>query len=188
GATCGFFPLDAEAVRYLERTGRRDAARLVEAYAKEQGIFRSDTTPDPEFSDTLSLDLADVEPSLAGPKRPQDRVALSEMKSSFRRSLVAPVKERGYGLPEVEVARTAEVGTNGDRATIGHGAVVIAAITSCTNTSNPSVMLAAGLLARRAVERGLKPKAYVKTSMAPGSKVVTEYLKDAGVLANLEAI
>jgi aconitate hydratase len=188
GATMGFFPTDDETLRYLERTGRRDAARLVERYCKEQGIFRTDATPDPEFSDLLTLDLGDVEPSLAGPKRPQDRVPLREMKAAFRRSLMAPVKERGYGLPEGEATRTAQVGLNGDRATIGHGAVVIAAITSCTNTSNPSVMVGAGLLARRAVERGLKVKPYVKTSMAPGSKVVTEYLRESGLLKDLEAL
>jgi len=188
GATMGFFPVDAETLRYLERTGRGEAARLVEAYCKEQGLFRSDATADPEFSDSLSLDLGDVEPSLAGPKRPQDRVALREMKPSFRRALTAPVKERGYGLAEAEVARTAEVGSNGDRSTLGHGAVVIAAITSCTNTSNPSVMVAAGLLARNAVERGLRVRPHVKTSMAPGSKVVTEYLTRANLMDDLEAL
>jgi len=188
GATCGFFPVDDETLRYLERTDRADAAKLVEAYCKEQGLFRTDATPDPMFSDTLSLDLGDVEPSLAGPKRPQDRVALKEMKASFRRSLVAPVKERGYGLDESETAKTTEVGMNGDRAKIGHGAVVIAAITSCTNTSNPSVMVGAGLLARNAVRRGLKVQPYVKTSMAPGSKVVTEYLERAGLMGDLQAL
>ena len=188
GATVGFFPTDQETLRYLERTGRDEAARLVESYCKEQGLFRTDATPDPEFSDTLSLDLGDVEPSLAGPKRPQDRVSLREMKPSFRRSLLAPVKERGYGIADAELSRVAELGVNGDRVRIGHGAVVIAAITSCTNTSNPSVMVGAGLLARRAVARGLKVKPYVKTSMAPGSKVVTEYLRAAGLLADLEAL
>ncbi len=186
GATMGFFPVDAETLRYLDRTGREDAARLVEAYTKEQGLFRTDATPDPLFSDTLSLDLGDVEPSLAGPKRPQDRVALREMKSSFRRALTAPVKERGYGLEPGQVGETAEVGSNGDRSTLGHGAVVIAAITSCTNTSNPSVMVGAGLLARNAVARGLKARPHVKTSMAPGSKVVTEYLERAGLMRDLE--
>ena len=188
GATIGFFPTDDETLRYMERTGRRDAARLLEAYAKEQGLFRTDASPDPAFTDTLRLDLGDVEPSLAGPKRPQDRVALRDMRRSFRAALTAPVKERGYGLAAGEVTRTAEVGTNGDRATLGHGAVVIAAITSCTNTSNPSVMVGAGLLARNAVARGLTVKPYVKTSMAPGSKVVTEYLTKAGLLADLEAL
>ena len=115
GATIGFFPTDAETLRYLERTNRADAARLVEAYMKEQGLFRTDQTPDPSFTDTLSLELGDVEPSLAGPKRPQDRVALREMKPSFRRSLTAPVKERGYGLVESDLGKKVEVGTNGDR-------------------------------------------------------------------------
>jgi aconitate hydratase len=187
GATMGFFPVDAESLRYLERTGRGDAARLVEAYTKAQGLFRTDTTPDPAFSDTLSLDLGDVEPSLAGPKRPQDRVTLREMKSSFRSTLTQSVRERGYGLVAGDLARTATV-ANGVPQTLGHGAVVIAAITSCTNTSNPSVMVGAGLLARKAVERGLAVKPYVKTSMAPGSKVVTEYLKAAGLLEGLEAL
>src|SRR5262245_20479987 len=188
GATMGFFPVDDETLRYLTRTGRADAAALVERYCKEQGLFRSDASPDPEYSDTLSLDLATVEPSLAGPKRPQDRVALREMKSSFRRSLTAPVKERGYSLAEGDLARTAHVGTNGDRSTLAHGSVVIAAITSCTNTSNPSVMLGAALLARKAVERGLRSRPHVKTSMAPGSKVVTEYLRESGLLKDLETL
>jgi len=188
GATMGFFPVDAETLRYLERTHRRDAAALTEAYCKAQGLFRTDATPDPMFTDTLELDLGDVEPSLAGPKRPQDRVALREMKPAFRRSLLAPVKERGYGLPEGDLGRTAEIGLNGARARIGHGAVVIAAITSCTNTSNPSVMVAAGLLAKKAVARGLTVKPWVKTSMAPGSKVVTRYLAEAGLMPDLEAL
>jgi len=188
GATCGFFPLDQETVRYLSVTGRGAAARLVERYGKEQGLFRTETSPEPAFSDTLALDLGEVEPSLAGPKRPQDRVPLREMKGAFRHSLVAPVKERGYGLAEGDLGRNAEAAVDGAGARLGHGAVVIAAITSCTNTSNPSVMLAAGLLARKAAERGLKPKPYVKTSLAPGSKVVTEYLRKAGVLAGLEAL
>jgi aconitate hydratase len=186
GATMGFFPIDDETLRYLERTGRGDAAALVERYAKEQGLFRTDASADPEYSDTLSLDLGDVEPSLAGPKRPQDRVPLREMKASFRKTLVAPVKERGYGLGEGEVARVAKI-ADAD-ATLGQGAVVIAAITSCTNTSNPSVMVAAGLLAKKAVERGLTVKPYVKTSMAPGSKVVTEYLQQGGLIAPLETL
>ncbi len=188
GATIGFFPVDAETLRYLERTGRADAARLTEAYCKEQGLFRTDTTPDPMFSDTLELDLGDVEPSLAGPKRPQDRVALRDMKNAFRRTLVAPVKDRGYGLADGEIARTATAKLDGGAATMGHGAVVIAAITSCTNTSNPSVMLAAGLLAKKAVARGLTARPTVKTSLAPGSKVVTRYLEAAGVMGDLEAL
>ena len=187
GATMGFFPVDAESLRYLERTGRADAARLTEAYTKEQGLFRTDATPDPAFTDTLELDLGSVEACLAGPKRPQDRVNLRDMKPTFRKGLVAPIKERGFGLAEGDVSRTAAV-TNGVASTIGHGSVVIAAITSCTNTSNPSVMLGAGLLAKKAAAKGLKPKPFVKTSLAPGSKVVTEYLNASGTLQALEAL
>ncbi len=188
GATMGFFPVDAETLRYLERTNRADAARLVEAYTKEQGLFRADASPEPAFNDTLALDLGEVEPSLAGPKRPQDRVALREMKSAFRRALTAPVKERGYGLSMGDLARKVEVGTNGERSTLAHGSVVIAAITSCTNTSNPSVMIAAGLLAQKAAARGLTRRPHVKTSLAPGSKVVTRYLEAAGLMKPLEAL
>jgi len=189
GATMGFFPIDAETLRYLRQTGRTDQeVARVERYAKEQGIFRTNQTPEPQFSDVMELDLATVEPSLAGPKRPQDRVALSEMKQSFRRALAAPVKERGFGLPAEQIGRTAKVGTNGSSAELGHGSVVIAAITSCTNTSNPYVMLGAGLVAKKAVEKGLHVPSYVKTSLAPGSKVVTDYLQAAGLLAPLEAL
>ena len=187
GATIGFFPVDAETLRYLERTGRGAAAKLTEAYCKAQGLFRTDAMPDPVFSDTLELDLADVETSLAGPKRPQDRVALAEVKGSFRRGLTAPVRERGYGLAEGDLAATGTV-RNGATHTLHHGAVVIAAITSCTNTSNPSVMLGAGLLAKKAVARGLTVKPYVKTSLAPGSKVVTEYLEASGTMQDLDAL
>lgn len=189
GATMGFFPVDDETLRYLRQTGRTDAeVDRVERYTKEQGLFRTAQTPDPEFSETLGLDLATVEPSLAGPKRPQDRVALSDMKRAFEKALVTPIKERGFGLPEKDLGRTGTVRSNGNLETIGHGAVVIAAITSCTNTSNPSVMLAAGLLAKKAAERGLAVPPHVKTSLAPGSKVVTEYLKEAGVLDSLAAL
>ncbi len=188
GATMGFFPVDAETLRYLERTNRGEAARLVEAYARAQGLFRTEDAPDPVFTDRLELDLGKVEPSLAGPKRPQDRVALRDMKPAFRKALAAPVKERGYGLPEGELARSAPVALDGTSSRLGHGAVVIAAITSCTNTSNPSVMVAAGLLARKAVERGLTVKPWVKTSMAPGSKVVTRYLGEAGLLDDLDQL
>ncbi|MFN8094398.1 MAG: aconitate hydratase AcnA [Vicinamibacteria bacterium] len=189
GATCGFFPVDDETLSFLRRTGRNPAeVDLVERYCKEQGLFRTAATPDPVFTDTLELDLSTVEPSLAGPKRPQDRVPLAQMKASFRRSLTAPVKERGFGLAEADTAKAVSLEVGGAKATIGHGAVVIAAITSCTNTSNPSVMLGAGLLARKAVRRGLKVPPYVKTSLAPGSKVVTEYLRAAGLLPDLEAL
>jgi aconitate hydratase len=187
GATMGYFPIDAETLNYLRRTGHpENEVQLVERYAKEQGLFRTDETPDPEFSETLELNLADVVPSLAGPKRPQDRVALSEMKKSFEAALVAPVKDRGFGLGESDLTRKSAI--SNQQSTIGHGAVVIASITSCTNTSNPSVLLAAGLVAKKAAERGLKPPTYVKTSLAPGSKVVTEYLKEAGLLPYLEQI
>jgi aconitate hydratase len=186
GATCGFFPVDEETLRYMKRTGRTAQAALVERYCKEQGLFRTAESTEPVFSDTLALDLTTVEPSLAGPKRPQDRVSLAQMKSQFQHALVAPVKERGFGLAAAELARTGTVEMSGRRTEIGHGAVVIAAITSCTNTSNPSVMLGAGLLAKKADERGLRPPAHVKTSLAPGSKVVTEYYRRSGLLPHLE--
>ena len=188
GATMGFFPVDDQTLDYLRRTGRTDAGvELVERYMKEQGLFRTDDSPVPEFTKTLSLDLSTIEPSLAGPKRPQDRVPLSLMKERFGESLRAPFSERGFALDEAAIERTATIA--GDDATdIGHGAVVIAAITSCTNTSNPSVMLAAGLLAKKAVDRGLKVKPYVKTSLAPGSRVVTDYLEKAGLDRPLEAL
>jgi aconitate hydratase len=189
GATMGFFPIDAETLRYLRQTGRADEeVERVERYAKEQGIFRTDQTPDPEFTDVLELDLATVEPSLAGPKRPQDRVPVSQMKQAFRRALAAPVKERGFGLSTEDAGRSASVAFNGTSASLSHGSVVIAAITSCTNTSNPSVMLGAGLLAKKALEKGLQVPPYVKTSLAPGSKVVTEYLQASGLLAALAAL
>jgi aconitate hydratase len=189
GATMGFFPIDAETLRYLRQTGRTDEeVDRVERYAKEQGIFRTPQTPDPEFTDVLELDLATVEPSLAGPKRPQDRVPLSQMKQAFRRALSAPVKERGFGLSPNDESRSASVKFNGTSAELTHGAVVIAAITSCTNTSNPSVMLGAGLVAKKALERGLQVPPFVKTSLAPGSKVVTEYLQASGLLESLAGL
>ncbi|HXB56869.1 MAG TPA: aconitate hydratase AcnA [Vicinamibacteria bacterium] len=189
GATCGFFPVDQETLDYLRRTGRSPAeVQLVERYFKEQGLFRTAQTPDPVFTETLELDLGRVEASLAGPKRPQDRVALHQMKEAFRKALTAPVKERGFGMGAEDLSRSASLDVGGKRAELKHGAVVIAAITSCTNTSNPSVMLGAGLLARKAAARGLKVPGYVKTSLAPGSKVVTEYLRKAGLMKDLEAL
>jgi aconitate hydratase len=217
GATMGFFPVDDGTLRYLQLSGRpAELVATVEAYCKEQGLFRTDDGADPKFTDTLSLDLETVEPSLAGPKRPQDRVALGDMKrvffdalaGAYGRKIEAPgqtVKEdlrwlsEGGAPTEVEVDPLPErndlyaphrvaVATNGDRFDLTHGAVVIAAITSCTNTSNPSVMLGAGLVAKKAVERGLSVKPWVKTSLAPGSKVVTEYLKAAGLLPYLEKL
>jgi aconitate hydratase len=168
GATMGFFPVDAETLAYLQFTGRSyEQVALVEAYCKEQSLFRTDSTPDPMFSDKLELDLGTVEPTVAGPKRPQDRVPLRQAKSSFTKVV--------EGAPDKHV----QVRNNGDSFDLSSGAVVIAAITSCTNTSNPSLMLGAGLLAKKAVERGLQVKPWVKTSLAPGSKVVTDYLKAA---------
>ena len=188
GATVGFFPVDDETLNYMRNTGRpTELVDLVERYTREQGLFRTDTTPDPVFSDTVELDLGTIEPSLAGPKLPQDRIALKHMKDTFRQNLLAPVGPRGFGLSETDLERTAVV-TNGHTTEISHGAVVIAAITSCTNTSNPSVMLAAGLLARKAVEAGLSVPAYVKTSLAPGSRVVEDYLKRARLLPYLEQL
>jgi len=189
GATVGFFPVDDETLTYLRVTGRSEAqVGLVEAYCKAQGLFRTDTAPAPEYSTVVELDLGAVEPSVAGPKRPQDRVALGAVKRAFKDALVAPPAQRGFGLPEEETRRVVPVRFDGTRGEIGHGAVVIAAITSCTNTSNPSVMVGAGLLARKAVERGLRVPGHVKTSLAPGSRVVTEYLRDAGLLAALETL
>ncbi len=189
GATMGFFPVDEETLHYLRQTGRSEAeVERVERYCKEQGIFWSNEIPNPEYSETLELDLEAVMPSLAGPKRPQDRVALSAMKGAFRKALAAPVKERGFGLSPQASEQVATVGFNGNQATLKHGSVLIAAITSCTNTSNPSVMLGAGLLAKKAADRGLRVPLYVKTSLAPGSKVVTEYLKAAGLIEPLAAL
>ena len=176
GATIGVFPIDESSLEYLRMTNRApEQIALVEAYAKEQGMFRVDGAPEPVFSDTLSLDLSTVTASLAGPKRPQDRIDLPDVKRNFLASLTAPPK-------------MVEIGSNGTRATLQDGSVVIAAITSCTNTSNPSVLVAAGLLAKKAVERGLSAKPWVKTSLAPGSKVVVDYLSDAGLLPALEAL
>ncbi|MFQ5614496.1 MAG: aconitate hydratase AcnA [Anaerolineae bacterium] len=200
GATMGFFPMDAESLNYLRKTGRPpELVELVERYTREQSLFRTDDVPDPEFTDTLELDLGEVVPSLAGPKRPQDRIPLTELKSAFDQSLRAPVGPQGFGLDVSTLAARATLSLNGNAnpaagdgqagpVELNHGAVVIAAITSCTNTSNPSVMLGAGLLARKAVERGLRVKPYVKTSMAPGSKVVTDYLEKAGLTAYLEQL
>jgi aconitate hydratase len=180
GATIGYFPIDDETLRYLDLTGRDpDLIQLVESYAKEQGMFRTDQSPEPMFSDHLELDLSTVVPSISGPRRPQDRIALTESKSAFKEALPTLMRS---GTAEKKVP----VQMNGDRFELKHGSVVISAITSCTNTSNPSVLIGAGLLAKKAAEKGLKPKAWVKTSLAPGSRVVTEYLKDSGLLSSLE--
>ena len=182
GATVGYFPIDAETLRYLALTGRDpDLISLVETYAKEQGMFRTDQSPDPLFSDTLELDLSTVVPSISGPRRPQDRIALTESVKAFKEALPSLMKSGSAD-------KTVPVQMNGDKFELKHGSVVIAAITSCTNTSNPSVLIGAGLLAKKAAEKGLKPKPWVKTSLAPGSRVVTEYLKDSGLLPYLEKI
>ncbi len=183
GATMGYFPVDAETLRYMKLTGRPDEViERTEAYMRTQGLFRDASSPDPEFTDTIELDLDSVVPSLAGPKRPQDRVPMSELKETFEKALTAPVKERGFELKPEALNAEATFGTNGGSRTMKHGAVVIAAITSCTNTSNPSVLIAAGLVAKKAVEKGLTVQPYVKTSLAPGSRVVTDYLKKANLL------
>ena len=174
GATCGFFPIDAETLRYLKNTARANPRiALVEKYAKAQGIFRTRKSPDPVFTDTLSLDMTEVEPSMAGPMRPQDRVPLGNVAGNFAEHLITTFKK------EAEANKRARM--DGSQHSIGHGDVVIAAITSCTNTSNPNVMVGAGLVAQKAVARGLKVRPWVKTSLAPGSQVVTDYLKKAGL-------
>jgi aconitate hydratase len=213
GATMGFFPVDAETVDYYRRTGRPpDLVDLIDRYHREQGLFRSDSSPEPVYSTVLTLALDDVEPSLAGPRRPQDRVPLRDAKTAFRKALADFIASRASRAPRplAEVSRWSGEGgvtavaepappvttdspevsiqVNGERTTLTHGSVVIAAITSCTNTSNPTVMIGAGILARKAVARGLRVPPYVKTSLAPGSRVVTEYLRETGLLQALEAI
>ena len=215
GATMGYFPVDDETLNYLRFTGRdTHQVALAEAYCKEQDLFHGPNSKIPSFTDTVELDLSTVEPSLAGPKRPQDRVSLSAVQRSFRSSLMEMIKDKTAGIKEEDITRwidekpsateipivpqvppflskvlpAVDVKKNGSGFKIGHGSVVITAITSCTNTSNPSVMVAAGLLARNAVERGLRTKPWVKTSLAPGSKVVTDYLKEAGLTKPLEEL
>ncbi|MFC2174059.1 aconitate hydratase, partial [Acidobacteriota bacterium] len=183
------FPVDDETLRYLTVTGRDPAlVELVEGYCKELGFFRTDMMEDPAYSDTLELDMNTVETCLAGPKRPQDRVNLKDAGAAWRTMMTAPVGPRGFGLKKSQVEGKIRVGNEHKGIDLKHGDVVIAAVTSCTNTSNPSVMIAAGLLARNAVERGLMVKPWVKTSLAPGSKVVTEYLEAAGLLKYFEAL
>lgn len=189
GATIGFFPIDDEALNYLRRTGRDEAlVTMVERYTKEQGLFRTDETSDPVFTDTLSLNLADVVPSVAGPKRPQDRIFVPDVGKEFQSALTAPIGPAGFGLVPEKVAALSTYDDGKQKLTMKNGDVVIAAITSCTNTSNPFVLMGAGLIAKRAVEHGLKVKPYVKTSLAPGSRVVTEYLREAGLLPYLNQI
>jgi aconitate hydratase len=187
GSTCGIFPIDEETLRYLELTGRpAEQIALVEAYAKAQGLWRTNGMPEADYTDVLELDLATVEPSLAGPKRPQDRVPLRVAKDTYRKHLTTMTAERTARNPSA--TGKAEVTSGGSTFDVVDGAVLIAAITSCTNTSNPSVLIAAGLLARNARRRGLVSKPWVKTSLAPGSRVVTDYLTKAGLLTELEGV
>jgi aconitate hydratase len=189
GSTVSFFPIDEETLKYLELSGRDEATiALVEAYAKEQGFWRDDNNV-PQFTKTLELDLSTIEPAMAGPKRPHDRLPLNTVGGTYRNTLTStPTAKDGYGLAAEKLSSTAVIKRNGEEAEVGHGFVAIAAITSCTNTSNPSVMLAAGLVAKKAIEKGLKVPCYVKTSLAPGSGVVTEYLEKANLLKPLEQV
>ncbi len=189
GATMGFFPTDAETLRYLRQTGRLDdEVELVERYARANGLFHESGMTPPSYAETLELDLSTVVPSLAGPKRPQDRILLTRMKSEFQSDLRKPIEARGFALDEGQLGARSLLNYNGVEHELRHGDVVIAAITSCTNTSNPSVMLAAGLVAKKAAELGLDSKPWVKTSLAPGSKVVTEYLTETGLMPYLEQV
>ncbi|RZT22817.1 aconitate hydratase AcnA [Fictibacillus sp. BK138] len=190
GATCGFFPVDEEALNYMRLTGRtEEQIQLVEAYCKENGLFYTAGDADPEFTDVVEIDLSQIEPNLSGPKRPQDLIPLSQMKDSFNKALVAPQGNAGFGLTADEINKEVTVKHPGNEtSTMKTGAVAIAAITSCTNTSNPYVMLGAGLVAKKAVEKGLKVPGYVKTSLAPGSKVVTRYLEEAGLMSYMDQL
>lgn len=191
GATCGFFPIDEEALNYMRLTGRsEEQVKLVEEYCKANGLFYvAGETPDPVFTDVVEVNLSEIEANLSGPKRPQDLVPLSKMQESFRNAVVAPQGTQGLGLTEAEFDKEVTVKlANGNETTMKTGAIAIAAITSCTNTSNPYVLVGAGLVAKNAVEKGLQVPEYVKTSLAPGSKVVTGYLRDSGLLPYLEQL
>ncbi len=190
GATCGFFPVDQESLNYLRLTGRsEDHIALVEKYCKENNLWYSSDQPDPEFTELVEINLSELEPNLSGPKRPQDLIPLSKMKESFNEAVTAPAGNQGFGLDAKEFEKEASIDhPDGKSSVMKTGAVAIAAITSCTNTSNPHVMLGAGLLAKKAVEKGLEVPAYVKTSLAPGSKVVTRYLEDSGLMPYLEKL
>lgn len=190
GATMGFFPVDDQTLQFLKMTGRSaETIEIVEKYCKEQDIFRTEDAPEPEFKEIIELDLSTIKPGIAGPKRPQDRLNLSEVKANWRKNLTTPVDQQGFGLSQEAVNTRYQVtGRDGKSTELKNGDVVIAAITSCTNTSNPSVMIAAGLLAKKAVEFGLESKPFVKTSLAPGSRVVTRYLESSGLLPYLEKL
>ncbi|UOQ85720.1 aconitate hydratase AcnA [Gracilibacillus salinarum] len=190
GATCGFFPVDAEALNYLRLTGRNEEQiALVEKYCKENSLWYSSDQPDADFTELVEIDLSELEPNLSGPKRPQDLIPLSDMQQSFNKAITAPAGNQGFGLDASEFDKEVEIDhPNGRKSVMKTGAVAIAAITSCTNTSNPYVMLGAGLLAKNAVEKGLEVPEYVKTSLAPGSKVVTGYLEDSGLMPYLDQL
>ncbi|MDH5159417.1 aconitate hydratase AcnA [Heyndrickxia oleronia] len=190
GATCGFFPVDAESLGYLRLTGRpEEHIKLVEKYLQENNMFFTPENEEPVYTDVVEINLSDIEANLSGPKRPQDLIPLSKMQTAFQDAVTAPVGNQGFGLKDTEIKKEAVVKfDNGDEATMKTGAVAIAAITSCTNTSNPYVMLGAGLVAKKAVEKGLTVPKYVKTSLAPGSKVVTGYLRDSGLLGYLDQL
>src|SRR5690625_4402414 len=190
GATAGFFPIDEESLNYLRLTGRpEEQIELVETYCKENNLWYSSDLEDPEYTEVVEIDLSQLEPSLAGPKRPQDRISLSNMQEEFRKSVTAPEGVQGFGLDESEFDnKTTIKDANGNDVEMKTGALAIAAITSCTNTSNPYVMLGAGLLAKNAVDKGLEVPAYVKTSLAPGSTVVTRYLDDSGLTQYLDQL
>ena len=186
GATMGLFPIDAATLDYLRQTGRsEEQIALVEAYTRAQGMFRDAATPEKQYTDVVEVDLSKLVPSVAGPKRPQDRIGIHDLKSEFQKALTAPVEKRGFGLKPEQVGATAAVAPHG---TLRNGSVVIAAITSCTNTSNPTLMIGAGLMAKKAVEAGLTVPAYVKTSFAPGSRVVTRYLEQSGLIPYLDKL
>jgi aconitate hydratase len=190
GATCGFFPVDSEAIAYLRLTGRdEEQIQIVETYSKENGLFYTSDKEDPIYTDVVEISLSDIEPNLSGPKRPQDLIPLSQMQTAFKDALNAPMGNQGFGLKPAEINKEVTVKfADGHETTMKTGAVAIAAITSCTNTSNPYVMLGAGLVAKKAVEKGLTVPDYVKTSLAPGSKVVTGYLRDSGLLPYMEKL
>ncbi len=189
GSTVSFFPIDDAAIKYLKLTGRSDEMiDLTERYCKEQGLYRTAGTPDPEFTEVVELDISTVEPAIAGPKRPHDRIPLSKVGPTYQKTLTDPVGPKGIGLEKGQLENSAEVKLNGTSDELRHGAVVIAAITSCTNTSNPSVMIGAGLVAKKALEKGLTVPKFVKTSLAPGSTVVTEYLNKANLTESFDAL
>ncbi|WP_226034847.1 aconitate hydratase AcnA [Aquibacillus saliphilus] len=190
GATCGFFPVDQESINYLRLTGRsEEQISLVEKYCKENNLWYSPDQEDPDFTELVEIDLSDLEPNLSGPKRPQDLIPLSMMKTEFNKAITAPAGHQGFGLDKKEFEKEVKIDhPSGKSSVMKTGSLAIAAITSCTNTSNPYVMLGAGLLAKKAVEKGLEVPAFVKTSLAPGSKVVTRYLEDAGLMTHLNKL